>query len=130
MKNSSGMTMQQVQDKMNMLRDVFTVVRLLDGDSIIKVQSGEEPEEAMENCNCYDFWQKGVPCKNCISAKCLRDKSRKTKLEMLGSDVYQVTSEYLEIEGKPYVMELIEKLDDDTLIDSDGCEKLVSKLSG
>ncbi|MCI6020750.1 MAG: diguanylate cyclase [Clostridia bacterium] len=130
MKNSSGMTMQQVQDKMNMLRDVFTVVRLLDGDSIIKVQSGEEPEEAMENCNCYDFWQKGVPCKNCISAKCLRDKSRKTKLELLGSDVYQVTSEYLEIEGKPYVMELIEKLDDDTLIDSDGCEKLVSKLSG
>ena len=130
MKNSSGMTMQQVQDKMNMLRDVFTVVRLLDGESIIKVQSGEEPEEAMENCNCYDFWQKGVPCKNCISAKCLRDKSRKTKLELLGSDVYQVTSEYLEIEGKPYVMELIEKLDDDTLIDSDGCEKLVSKLSG
>lgn len=130
MKNSSGMTMQQVQDKMNMLRDVFTVVRLLDGGSIIKVQNGEEPEEAMENCNCYDFWQKGVPCKNCISAKCLRDKSRKTKLELLGSDVYQVTSEYLEIEGKPYVMELIEKLDDDTLIDSDGCEKLVSKLSG
>ena len=41
MKNSSGMTMQQVQDKMNMLRDVFTVVRLLDVDSIAKVHSGE-----------------------------------------------------------------------------------------
>ena len=40
MKNSSGMTMQQVQDKMNMLRDVFTVVRLLDVDSIAKVHSG------------------------------------------------------------------------------------------
>ena len=41
MKNSSGMTMQQVQDKMNMLRDVFTVVRLLDVDAIAKVHSGE-----------------------------------------------------------------------------------------
>ena len=130
MKNSSGMTMQQVQDKMNMLRDVFTVVRLLDVDSIAKVQSGEGPWEEKEKCSCYDYWQKKVPCKNCISAKCLHDKTRKTKLELIGSDVYQVTAEYLEIEGTPYVMELIEKLDDDTLIDSDGCERLVSKLSG
>lgn len=130
MKNSSGMTMQQVQDKMNMLRDVFTVVRLLDVDSIAKVHSGEGPWEAKEKCSCYDYWQKKVPCKNCISAKCLHDKTRKTKLELIGSDVYQVTAEYLEIEGTPYVMELIEKLDDDTLIDSDGCERLVSKLSG
>lgn len=130
MKNSSGMTMQQVQDKMNMLRDVFTIVRLLDVDSIAKVQSGEGPGEEKEKCSCYDYWQKKVPCKNCISAKCLHDKTRKTKLELIGSDVYQVTAEYLEIEGTPYVMELIEKLDDDTLIDSDGCEKLVSKLSG
>jgi putative two-component system response regulator len=130
MKNSSGMTMQQVQDKMNMLRDVFTVVRLLDVDSIANVHSGEGPGEEKEKCSCYDYWQKKVPCKNCISAKCLCDKTRKTKLELIGSDVYQVTAEYLEIEGTPYVMELIEKLDDDTLIDSDGCERLVSKLSG
>lgn len=130
MKNSSGMTMQQVQEKMNMLRDVFTVVRLLDVDLIAKVHSGEGPGEEKEKCNCYDYWQKKVPCKNCISAKCLHDKTRKTKLELIGSDVYQVTAEYLEIEGTPYVMELIEKLDDDTLIDSDGCERLASKLSG
>lgn len=130
MKNSSGMTMQQVQDKMNMLRDVFTIVRLLDVDSIANVHSGEGPWEEKEKCSCYDYWQKKVPCKNCISAKCLCDKTRKTKLELIGSDVYQVTAEYLEIEGTPYVMELIEKLDDDTLIDSDGCERLVSKLSG
>lgn len=130
MKNSSGMTMQQVQDKMNMLRDVFTVVRLLDVDSIANVHSGEGPWEEKEKCSCYDYWQKKVPCKNCISAKCLHDKTRKTKLELIGSDVYQVTAEYLEIEGTPYVMELIEKLDDDTLIDSDGCDRLVSKLSG
>lgn len=130
MKNSSGMTMQQVQDKMNMLRDVFTVVRLLDVDSIAKVHSGEGLGEEKEKCSCYDYWQKKVPCKNCISAKCLHDKTRKTKLELIGSDVYQVTAEYLEIEGTPYVMELIEKLDDDTLIDSDGCERLASKLSG
>lgn len=130
MKNSSGMTMQQVQEKMNMLRDVFTVVRLLDVDSIANVHSGEGPGEEKEKCSCYDYWQKKVPCKNCISAKCLCDKTRKTKLELIGSDVYQVTAEYLEIEGTPYVMELIEKLDDDTLIDSDGCERLVSKLSG
>lgn len=130
MKNSSGMTMQQVQEKMNMLRDVFTVVRLLDVDAIAKVHSGEGPGEEKEKCSCYDYWQKKVPCKNCISAKCLHDKTRKTKLELIGSDVYQVTAEYLEIEGTPYVMELIEKLDDDTLIDSDGCERLVSKLSG
>ena len=38
-------------------------------------------------------------------------------------------SRYVEIDGKPYVMEMLKKLDEDTLIDAVGYGKMVQKLS-
>ena len=52
------------------------------------------------------------------------------KLEFLESEVYQVISRYMEIDGQPYVMELINHLEDDTLIDISCREKLINKLTG
>lgn len=42
--------------------------------------------------------------------------------------IYQVISRYVEIDGVPQVMELVRELDEDTLIDADGREKLVGKM--
>ena len=38
-------------------------------------------------------------------------------------------SRYVEVDGKPYVMEMLKKLDEDTLIDAVGYGKMVQKLS-
>ena len=64
------------------------------------------------------------------SYKALREKKQMIKLEFLESEVYQVISRYMEIDGQPYVMELINHLEDDTLIDISCREKLINKLTG
>ena len=34
----------------------------------------------------------------------------------MGTDIYQVFSKYVQVDGEPYVMELIKKLDEDSLL--------------
>ena len=83
-----------------------------------------------EKVACYSFWKKNRQCMNCISARELREKNQGTKLEFAGEDIYQVTACYMEIDGKAYVMELVKKLNEEFLLDAEGCEKLVRKLDG
>ena len=81
-------------------------------------------------CQCYDFWKKNKPCENCTSMKAYAEKKQKTKLEFLDADVFLVISRYLEIDDEACVMELVKHLENDTLIDTDGRDKLVGKLKG
>ena len=46
----------------------------------------------------------------------LRHKGQKSKLEYIDNDVFQVIAKYLEVDGKPCVMEMIEKIDAGTAI--------------
>ena len=80
-------------------------------------------------CQCYAFWNKDKRCENCISLKALEEKKQTSKIEFLDSDMYQVFARYLEIDSEPYVMEMLKKLDENTLTDEEGYEKLTEKLT-
>ena len=81
-------------------------------------------------CKCYSFWKKGDNCKNCTSRDAFRKKNEQLKLEYLDSNIYQVISKYVEIDGKPYVMELINQMNADAVMDEDGRNELIKQLSG
>jgi len=123
------MTMQQAQMEMELYKKVFTVVRLLDKREF-RLEENDNPGGDMELCHCYDFWKKEKPCKNCIAARAFEEKSVRTKLEYLDSDIYQVTARYVEIDGQPYVMELLRKMDEEFLVDLENRDRLMEKLSG
>ena len=122
------LTMEQAKQEMDHYRKIFDVVRLLDAENFEKLRKEAEGENLEEPCQCYSFWKKGHICDNCISQKAFQEKIQKTKLEVLNDEIYQVISRYLIIDGSHYVMELIRKLDDDSLLDSIGRTKLVNKL--
>ena len=122
------MTMQQAQTEMELYKKVFTVVRLLDKREF-RLEESDNPGGDMELCHCYDFWKKEKPCTNCIAARAFEEKSVRTKLEYLDSDIYQVTARYVEIDGQPYVMELLRKMDEEFLVDLENRDRLMEKLS-
>ena len=122
------MTMQQAQMEMELYKKVFTVVRLLDKREF-RLEENDNPGGDMELCHCYDFWKKEKPCTNCIAARAFEEKSVRTKLEYLDSDIYQVTARYVEIDGQPYVMELLRKMDEEFLVDLENRDRLMEKLS-
>ena len=123
------MTMQQAQTEMELYKKVFTVVRLLDKREF-RLEENDNPGGDMELCHCYDFWKKEKPCTNCIAARAFEEKSVRTKLEYPDSDIYQVTARYVEIDGQPYVMELLRKMDEEFLVDLENRDRLMEKLSG
>lgn len=123
------MTMQEAENKMEVLREIFDVVRLLKG-SDLQAAGMESKLAGRENlCQCYAFWNKDKRCENCISLKALEEKKQTSKIEFLDSDMYQVFARYLEIDDEPYVMEMLKKLDENTLTDEKGYEKLTEKLT-
>ena len=123
------MTMQEAENKMEVLREIFDVVRLLKGSDLQAVGMESKLAGRKNLCQCYAFWNKDKRCENCISLKALEEKKQTSKIEFLDSDMYQVFARYLEIDSEPYVMEMLKKLDENTLTDEEGYEKLTEKLT-
>lgn len=133
MQSGNGMTMQEAEQEIKYYQKIFQVARLLKGEDVERTfyQQGKGTcENVQDGCPCYSLWKKNGKCENCSSYKALREKKQMIKLEFLESEVYQVISRYMEIDGQPYVMELVNHLEDDTLIDISCREKLINKLTG
>ena len=130
MNKQDQMTMQEAERKMESLREVFQVVRLVDGKMLMDREKRINAGDLSETCQCYTFWKKDKECKNCSSLLALKEQTQKIKFEFLDLQVFQVISRYVEIDGRPYVMEMIQNLDESIQIDQEGYEKLISKLSG
>ena len=130
MNQNVKITRQQAAEEAKMLEKVFDVVRFLEGDFFEQMQDDPRIGVKIGMCQCYDFWKKNKPCENCTSMKAYAEKKQKTKLEFLDADVFLVISRYLEIDDEACVLELVKHLENDTLIDTDGRDKLVGKLKG
>ena len=130
MNQNVKITRQQAAEEAKMLEKVFDVVRFLEGDFFEQMQDDPRIGVKIGMCQCYDFWKKNKPCENCTSMKAYAEKKQKTKLEFLDADVFLVISRYLEIDDEACVIELVTHLENDTLIDTDGRDKLVGKLKG
>ena len=127
-------TKEQVQKEMKCFRSLFPIVRLLDGEKLLRRNNGVEAEpveiDAPEVCHCYDLWKYSAPCKYCIALEAVRSRKEKCKLEIMENDIYQVIARYLEIDGKPYVMEMVHRLDEDALTDLEEKQYLIDQLTG
>ena len=124
------MTKQEAEQMLERLRQIFPIVRLLEETDVPKNREDIHPGGAEDGCQCFSFWHKTVPCANCISREVLQSKGQKVKIEFLDDEIYQVISKYIEVDGHPCVVEMLESLDEETLMDSAGREKLMKRLSG
>ena len=130
MNKGTAMTRQESEVMIKELSKVFDVVRLLDEETLETGNIKDVTDAEGFPCKCYSFWKKRNNCKNCTSREAFRKKNEQLKLEYLDSNIYQVISKYVEIDGKPYVMELINQMNADAVMDEDGRNELIKQLSG
>lgn len=121
------MTKHEWEIMLNELQKVFSIVRLLNEEEL-RTGRIQGSTDMTEGCECYALWNKRTRCDNCISRAAFAEKDKKTKLEFIDGDIFQVVSRYIEIEGIPYVVELVNKLDGDILINEDGRDEMLKKL--
>lgn len=121
------MTKHEWEIMLKELQKVFSIVRLLNEEEL-RTGRIQGSTDMTEGCECYALWNKRTRCDNCISRAAFAEKDKKTKLEFIDGDIFQVVSRYIEIEGIPYVVELVNKLDGDILINEDGRDEMLKEL--
>ena len=90
MKFNAVLTKEQAKEMFAYLEDIFTEVKVLDIEAVRRLEKD----------------------KNSISLKAFRERCQKKRLEYVESRVYQRIARYVEIEGEPYVVEMLNVLGD------------------
>ena len=116
------MTMEQAEEEIYHFKKIFEMVRLFRLNTetkkkeVCKVEiSGPEKLRNIKK-NCDD----------CIVQETFDTKEEKGKIEIFEGKLYQLITRYMEIEGEPYVMELVRGLDSDWKIGQIDHEKVVN----
>ena len=124
------MTKQETEQLTRQLKQVFDVVRLVDVSSNTQYVFDEQGELIAQPYVCYAVWNKHGRCENCISAKAYAGRTRLTKFEFVDHDVYYVISMYLEVDDVPYMLEMVNKVNDDSLFGAYGKNEFVEAITG
>lgn len=95
------MTSAQAELEMKALRRVFPKVSLIDENEIKSNSAGVNP----------------------ATVNAFYEKKQLTRLELVGNDIYQIVAEYVEIDGKPCVIEMIKPLSGEHLVCPGGLEQ-------
>ena len=77
-----------------------------------------------------DEKNKSAFSRHCAAKLALATKSKACRLESCGTDIAHITAHYYEVEGKPYVLELVQRTPGRTTIDPEDSEALMSEASG
>ena len=123
------MTREEVNMMITELNHAFDIVRIVAAPSDRQCCINEACELVEESGRCFDFWNQEARCKHCVSMRALNKKQVSRKFEFLGSEVYMITAMYVEIEGDPYVIEMIAKLTDETMLGAWGANDFVETIS-
>lgn len=114
---------QSIQEYMKWLKNVFDIVRLVDVSKATVCVWKENGEFEETEKRCFSVWNKEHRCENCISAKVLASKGQMSKYEFIGNEPYHVISKYIELEGRPYILEMVNRVEDKSLMEAYGKDK-------
>ena len=116
------MTMEQAEEEIYHFKKIFEMVRLFRLNTETKKKEVCKVEisgpEKLRNIS--------KNCDDCIVQDTFDTKEEKGKIEIFEGKLYQLITRYMEIEGEPYVMELVRGLDSDWKIGQIDHEKVVN----
>lgn len=111
----------EVIDLLLHMQEIFEVARLVDVSMTKQLEVSSDHTDLIQTAyNCYAVWNMEHRCSNCISAQAYRCKSKLSKFEFVNDEVYYVVAKYITVDGVPYMMELVTKIDDETLFSAYG----------
>jgi len=123
------MTRDEMQARIDVCRELYSDVRLLDADTVNGIREGARTDPSGPDI-CFACRNKSTFSRHCAAKQALATKGRVYRLESCGTDIAHITACYYEVEGKPCVLELVQRSAGRTTIDPEDSEILMSEASG
>lgn len=108
---------EQVDGLLAGYRRIFDIARLVDPGICVELTKRDEGYTLKKSEHCYAVWKKKRRCENCISQEVLRTHKPQTKLKTRASDVYYVLASFVEVDGRPYSLELVKRIKSDDMFE-------------
>lgn len=128
-KKSRNFSSLKINLQLEDLRMFFYKVRVIDVADRKVVAFKEDGTVVTVEENCCSIWGRGKKCTNCTSARAMANTGTASKFEILGKNIFFVISHYVNVDGRPYVIEAIVKLDGIPFANDDRKDKFFDKLS-
>lgn len=122
------MTHEEVRVMIRELKRVFDIVRIVKAPTDKQCCLNEDCTVTAEAGRCFDFWHKEARCRQCVSMRALNKKRLSRKFEFMGSEVYLITALYVEIGDEPYVIEMLAKLTEETMLGARGANDFAETI--
>lgn len=122
---------QEVLDSISKFEGLYDVVRIV--DPVKKSVEGKDGTNV--HTHCYDFWEKGTPCENCVTSRALIENNTFHKIEFKKGLVYLITSCPVQVKKDIYALELLKDITTTGIIENDSMksdeelEKSIEKLN-
>lgn len=125
-------TVEQLQQTISALEDIFDVVRLVDPVSNHLLHLAPDGAVTSEPYICYQVWHKHERCVNCISLRTLNLGRRITKYEFVDQKIFHVTAipvMLLRAQTRTRcVLEIVSNITDEVLLGAFGKNAFVDKI--
>lgn len=119
----SKISYKEAVDLINHLKKIFYVARLVDVTVCKQYAVSEDGKICKCNEECYYAWNKKCRCENCISSKAYQKKGTLSKFEFIDDNIFYVITTYVEVDGTPYMLEMVQQIVDESVLGNYGkCE--------
>ena len=96
----------EILKKKNLFYNIFDIIRIVDPKAKkVLTYKGQEFKELP--IRCFDFWERGTVCDNCISIRAINDGKKYIKVEYAADKVYTALAIPFELDDRRVVAELL-----------------------
>lgn len=117
-------SLDSLMDNIEFMKSLYDIVRITDPiTKKVLTYIGEEISE--EDTVCYDFWNQGRICENCISIRAYNQKETLVKIEYNGEKIMMVTASPVAVEDKVIVLELLKDITNKGIVENAETKSIV-----
>ena len=96
---------------MHSMSAIFDAVHVVDPERMVVMDLDDDGRLSPSQHPCHALRGKPASCENLLSIRALHEKQRLSKIERIGDVFYLVNAQYIEVDGHPFVLELVSRTD-------------------
>lgn len=105
--------MLDLKNYINILDNIFIIKRIVNPQDKTIIDFDSDLPTASSHA-CFDFWERGNSCPNCISMRALNENASFSKVENIDDRLYMVIAAPIKLNNDKYVVELLRDITDET----------------